>query len=162
MIVFVWKLLENTDCIYFIYRVYAASPKNKRVKAVFDSDDMIFSAQHGLPCQSSLPVFSFSAQALPLPWSFFELFHPQFILISRTRGNSQLSTPPDNALHCSLMLLHCKAPNTNANFLKARPCVLIFHLPPHSPFPKPRSSLRMGTFIKLHWELLFMWTNGSF
>lgn len=68
IIVCVWKLLENTICIYLIYGIYPALPKNKRFKAVFDSDDMIPLCSERPPhCQSRLPIFSFSAQALPLP-----------------------------------------------------------------------------------------------
>lgn len=75
MTVFVWKLLENTNCIYLMYRVYPALPKNKSIKAVFDSDDMILYAQCGLLTSSlsiqSTNLFLFSpspASALKFFW----------------------------------------------------------------------------------------------
>ena len=49
MTVFVWKLLENTNCIYLSYRVSPDLPKNKSFKAVFDNDGMIPSTQNGFP-----------------------------------------------------------------------------------------------------------------
>lgn len=97
MTVFVWLFLESTHSIYLIYCVYPAIPKNQEPPSCLQWWDMIPSAQDSLPTspwQSSLSIFSFPAQALPLPWSLPGLFQFQFI---------------NMVLHCSLILSSCES-----------------------------------------------------